>query len=75
MDVMMPEMDGYETTRAIRQDERFASLPVIAVTAKALKEDRDKCIEAGASDYVPKPIESDRLIEKIRLWLKPRSSS
>jgi CheY-like chemotaxis protein len=75
MDVMMPEMDGYETTRAIRNDERFASLPVIAVTAKALKEDREKCIEAGASDYVPKPIDSDRLIEKIRLWLKPRSSS
>jgi HAMP domain-containing protein/CheY-like chemotaxis protein len=75
MDVMMPEMDGYETMRAIRQDSRFASLPVIAVTAKALKEDREKCIEAGASDYVPKPIDSDRLIERIRLWLQPRSSS
>jgi CheY-like chemotaxis protein len=73
MDVMMPEMDGYETMRAIRRDPRFASLPVIAVTAKALKEDRDRCIEAGASDYLPKPIENERLLERVRLWLQPRS--
>jgi len=75
MDVMMPEMDGYETMRHIRADSRFASLPIIAVTAKALKDDREKCIEAGASDYLPKPIENDRLIDLIRMWLSPRSEN
>jgi CheY-like chemotaxis protein len=72
MDVMMPEMDGYETMRHIRADARFSSLPIIAVTAKALKDDREKCIEAGASDYLPKPIDNDRLLELIRLWVAPR---
>ena len=72
MDVMMPEMDGYETMRHIRADARFASLPIIAVTAKALKDDREKCIDAGASDYLPKPIDNDRLIDLIRMWVSPR---
>ena len=72
MDVMMPEMDGYQTMRAIRAETRFASLPIIAVTAKALRDDREKCIEAGASDYMPKPIDNDRLLELIRMWVGPR---
>ncbi|MBZ4396394.1 HAMP domain-containing protein [Myxococcus sp. XM-1-1-1] len=69
MDVMMPEMDGYETMRAIRKDLRYASLPIIAVTAKALKDDREKCMAAGASDYLPKPVDTDKLLELIRLWV------
>ena len=70
----MPEMDGYETMRHIRADARFASLPIIAVTAKALKDDREKCIDAGASDYLPKPIDNDRLIDLIRMWVAPRGA-
>jgi CheY-like chemotaxis protein len=70
MDVMMPEMDGYETMRAIRKDPNFKSLPIIAITAKALKEDREKCITAGASDYLPKPVDPEKLIELIRLWAR-----
>ncbi|NUP04656.1 MAG: HAMP domain-containing protein [Polyangiaceae bacterium] len=68
MDVMMPELDGYETMRTIRTDPRYKTLPIIAVTAKALKEDRDKCLAAGASDYVAKPIDVDRLFELIEIW-------
>jgi CheY-like chemotaxis protein len=70
MDVMMPEMDGYETMRAIRSDPTHKALPIIAITAKALKEDREKCIQAGASDYIPKPVDSDKLLELIRLWAR-----
>jgi HAMP domain-containing protein/signal transduction histidine kinase/CheY-like chemotaxis protein len=69
MDVMMPEMDGYETMRAIREMPRFRNLPIIAVTAKAMKGDREKCIEAGASDYIAKPVDMDQLISLLRVWL------
>src|SRR5215467_6378276 len=69
MDIMMPEMDGYETTRAIRQVPEFRSLPIVAVTAKAMKGDRAKCIEAGASDYITKPVDLDQLFSVLRVWL------
>jgi CheY-like chemotaxis protein/HAMP domain-containing protein len=69
MDIMMPEMDGYETMQAIRQIDRFNNLPIIALTAKAMKADRDKCIEAGASDYIAKPLDMDQLLSMLRVWL------
>jgi hypothetical protein len=69
MDVMMPELDGYETTRAIRQISQFSSLPIIALTAKAMRGDREKCMEAGASDYITKPVETDQLLSVLRVWL------
>ncbi|MGI0484578.1 response regulator [Pantanalinema rosaneae CENA516] len=69
MDVMMPEMDGYETTQLIRQQEQFRSLPIIALTAKAMQGDREKCIEAGASDYITKPVDTNQLLSLLRLWL------
>jgi hypothetical protein len=69
MDVMMPEMDGYETTRAIRGIKDFEHLPIVALTAKAMKGDREKCIEAGASDYIPKPVDVDHLFSVMRVWL------
>ena len=68
MDVMMPEMDGYECMRAIRNDASIRSMPIIAITAKALKDDREKCIESGASDYLPKPVDIDKLLDAVRLW-------
>jgi len=69
MDVMMPELDGYETIREIREMSQFRSLPIIAVTAKAMKGDREKCIEAGATDYIPKPVDRDHLLSLLRVWL------
>ncbi|MBD2297881.1 HAMP domain-containing protein [Nostoc sp. FACHB-87] len=69
MDVMMPEMDGYETTRLIRQNNRFITLPIIALTAKAMQGDREKCIESGASDYITKPVDIEQLLSLLRVWL------
>ena len=72
MDIMMPVMDGYEAIRKIRAQECFRSLPILAVTAKAMREDRDKCISAGANDYLPKPVEIERLLSLMRVWLYSR---
>jgi CheY-like chemotaxis protein len=69
MDIMMPEMDGYDTMRAIRRIPRFKSLPIITLTAKAMKGDRDKCIAAGASDYITKPVDVAQLLSMMRVWL------
>jgi CheY-like chemotaxis protein len=66
---MMPEMDGYETMRRIRRKGQFRLLPIIALTAKAMKGDREKCLEAGASDYVAKPVNTDQLLSLVRTWL------
>lgn len=70
MDVMMPVMDGLEATRKIRSMDRFKDVPIIAITAKAMKEDRTKCIEAGANDYISKPVEIERLLSLMRIWIK-----
>jgi signal transduction histidine kinase/CheY-like chemotaxis protein len=69
MDIMMPEMDGYETMQHIRKQERFRHLPIIALTAKAMKGDKAKCIEAGANDYLSKPVDTDKLLSLMRVWL------
>ncbi|MGH3370567.1 MAG: response regulator, partial [Nocardioidaceae bacterium] len=69
MDIMMPEMDGYETTAAVRKIPRFKKLPIIALTAKAMKGDREKSIAAGASDYITKPVDVDQLVSLMRVWL------
>ena len=70
MDIMMPEMDGYEAMSLIRKDPRFEKLPIIALTAKAMKGDKQKCISAGASDYITKPLNADKLLSLIRVWLQ-----
>jgi CheY-like chemotaxis protein len=72
MDIMMPEMDGFEVIRQLRTDPQFAALPIIAVTAKAMKADRDQCIQAGASDYISKPIDMAHLVSLLRVWLTRR---
>ena len=69
MDIMMPEMDGYQTMREIRSTQEFRSLPILALTAKAMKGDREKCLEAGASDYIAKPVNTDQLLSLLRVWL------
>jgi CheY-like chemotaxis protein len=69
MDIMMPEMDGYDTMRAIRRNSKFHALPIIALTAKAMKGDREKCLEAGASEYLAKPVNTDQLLSALRMWL------
>ncbi|HEX4974527.1 MAG TPA: response regulator, partial [Pseudomonadales bacterium] len=72
MDIMMPEMDGYEAMTEIRKNVRFDKLPIIALTAKAMKNDKQKCIEAGANDYITKPIDADKLLSLMRVWLHKR---
>jgi CheY-like chemotaxis protein len=69
MDVMMPEMDGYETMQVIRRKPEFQRLPIIALTAKAMKGDREKCLEAGASEYLAKPVNTEQLLSALRMWL------
>ena len=69
MDIMMPGMDGYETIRRLRQTDDYKTTPIIAVTAKAMKGDREKCLNAGASDYIAKPVDVDHLLSLLRVWL------
>jgi two-component system chemotaxis sensor kinase CheA len=75
MDIMMPDLDGYEAIRLIRSEPAWKTLPIIAVTARALKEDREQCLDAGASDYLSKPIEEDRLLKLIERWTSPASEA
>src|SRR6185436_1421022 len=69
MDIMMPEMDGFQTIQVIRQNASLRRLPIIALTAKAMKGDREKCLEAGASDYLAKPVNTEQLLSALRMWL------
>jgi len=70
---MMPEMDGYETMKQVRKKQQYKNLPIIAVTAKAMVGDREKCIRAGASDYISKPVDVDQLLSLLRVWLYDRT--
>jgi CheY-like chemotaxis protein len=74
MDIMMPELDGYETIKHIRSVPHFESLPIISLTAKAMKGDREKSIAAGASDYITKPVDTDKLVSLLRVWLYDSNS-
>lgn len=69
MDIMMPEMDGITAMREIRGDPRFGALPIIALTAKAMPDDRQECLDAGANDYIAKPIDIERLLSMVRIWM------
>jgi len=69
MDIMMPDMDGYETMGLIRKSPKHRLLPILALTAKAMKGDREKCLEAGASDYIAKPVNTEELLGLLRIWL------
>jgi CheY-like chemotaxis protein len=70
MDIMLQDMDGYETMQVIRRNADFQRLPIIALTAKAMKGDREKCLEAGASDYLAKPVDTEQLLSALRMWLR-----
>ena len=70
LDLNMPEMDGYEAMRRIREQERFKKLPMLALTAKAMRDDRAKCLEAGANDYITKPVDTEKLQSLMRVWLR-----
>jgi CheY-like chemotaxis protein len=72
MDIMMPEMDGFAAMRAIRERPEWQALPIIALTAKAMKDDQQQCIAAGASDYMAKPIDVEKLLSLLRVWLRKR---